>query len=164
MAEDVDPFQRLQGGVQALIQVQNYLRLGFVKGGRDRPLVDCWGLYRLIVGESLDIWLAEFEGHEAPMRIARTAAREASSSGWLPVVPGDERPFDCVLMTGLLGEGRGTLSAPIHVGCVVDVGRLIDIEEIGGVRVRAFRTTSTARASSEVANRIRGIFRPRALA
>lgn len=145
-----------------MIPVERYLRLDFLKGGRKRPAVDCWGLYRLIVGELRGLWLAEFEGHVEPLRIARAAEREAADGGWLPVAPGDERELDAVLMTGLLGEGRGTLSAPIHVGCVIAPGRLIDIEETGGVKVRAFRNTTTMRASPAVANRVRGIFRPRA--
>ena len=70
--------------------------------------------------------------------------------------------FDAVLMTGLLGEGRGTLAAPIHVGCVVGPGRVIHIDE-GGVKVQAFRSTSTMRAAPAAANRVRGIYRPRAL-
>lgn len=147
-----------------MIPIENYLRLGFQKGGRERPAVDCWGLYRLLVGELRGVWLSEFEGHEEPLRIARTAAREAADGGWLPVPAGDELPFDAVLMTGLLGEGRGTLSAPIHVGCVIGPGRLIDIEESGGVKVRAFRNTTTMRAVPAVANRVRGIFRPAVLA
>lgn len=147
-----------------MIVINNYLRLSFLKGGRERPAVDCWGLYRLIVGETGGHWLAEFEGHDEPLRIARTAEREATDAGWLAVAPGDERPLDAVLMTGLLGEGRRTLSAPIHVGCVISPGQLIDIEESGGVKVRAFRNTMTMRADPKVANRVRGIFRPAVLA
>lgn len=145
-----------------MIPVENYLRLEFFKGGRERPIVDCWGLYRLIVGELRGIWLSEFDGLQEPLRIAKTAQREAAHGSWLTVAPGDEQPFDAVLMTGLLGEGRGTLSAPIHIGCVIGPGRLIDIEESGGVKVRAFRNTKTMRAMPAVANRVRGIFRPRA--
>lgn len=147
-----------------MIRTEDYLRLGFLKGGRERPAVDCWGLYRLIVGEVRGIWLSEFEGHEEPLRIARTAAREASGNGWVSVPAGEEQPFDAVLMTGLLGDGRGTLAAPIHVGCVLDAGRMIDIEEVGGVMVRTFRNTPTLRATPDVANRVRGIFRPAVLA
>lgn len=147
-----------------MIRVEDYLRLRFAKGGRERPAVDCWGLYRLIVREGRGVWLAEFEGHDEPLRIARTAEREAAAGGWMKVQPGDERAFDAVLMTGLLGEGRSTLSAPIHIGCVVAPGKLIDIEETGEVKVRAFRTTSKLSARPEVANRVVGIFRPVALA
>lgn len=147
-----------------MIHLESYLRLGFLKGGRERPAVDCWGLYRLIVGEARGVWLAEFEGHAEPLRIARTASREAEGGGWVPVAAGEERPLDAVLMTGLLGEGRATMAAPIHVGCVIGPGRLIDIEESGGVKVRAFRNTITMRAAPAVANRVRGIFRPAVLA
>lgn len=165
MAEALDPSERVQGGIQAVINIENYLRLGFLKGGRERPAVDCWGLYRLLVGELRGVWLAEFDGNVEPLRIARTASREAADGGsWVAVPAGEERPLDAVLMTGLLGEGRGTLAAPIHVGCVLEAGRMIDIEEVGGVRVRTFRTTAKLRAAPEVANRVRGIFRPAVLA
>jgi len=147
-----------------VIAAASYLRLAFLRGGRERPAVDCWGLYRLIVGEARGIWLAEFAGHEDPLRIARTATREATAGGWVRVEPGEERPLDAVLMTGLLGEGRATIAAPIHVGCVIEAGKLIDIEEVGGVRVRMFRSTAKARAAAELANRVRGIFRPVVLA
>lgn len=146
------------------IAVENYLRLGFQTGGRARPAVDCWGLYRLIVGEITGCWLSEFEGHDEPMRIARTAAREAGAPSWVRVPPGEERALDAVLMTRLAGAGRGTLMAPIHVGCVVEPGRMIDIEATGGVKVRVFRTTTRLRAAPDVANRVRGIFRPAVLA
>lgn len=140
-----------------MIEVERYLRLQFRPGGRERPYIDCWGLYRLIVGEVTGIWLGEFDGAVAPLTIARTAKREASEGGWLPVAPGDERPLDAVLMTGLFSAPRSIHAAPIHVGCVVAPGRMIDIEETAGVRVRDFRT-------GPIANRVRGIFRPEALA
>lgn len=146
-----------------MINVEDYLRLRFASGGRERPAVDCWGLYRLIVGEVRGNWLAEFEGHEDPLRIARTTQREAADGGWVNVSAGEEQPFDAVLMTGLLGDGRATMSAVIHIGCVVGLGKMIDIEEVGGVKVRAFRTTTKLRARPEVANRVRGIYRPAAL-
>ena len=47
---------------------------------------------------------------------------------------------------------------------VIEPGRMIDIEATNGVLVRNFRSTSRLRAALEVANRVRGIFRPRALA
>lgn len=146
-----------------MIRTIDYLRLTYLAAGRTRPAVDCWGLYRLIVGETFDTWLGEFSGLEEPLAIAQATRREVAGPDWLPIAPGDERAGDAVLMTGLLGEGRATLRAPIHIGCVLEPGRLIDIEESGGVRVRAFRSTSKLRAQAEVASRVRGIFRPRAL-
>lgn len=147
-----------------MIATERYISLTFAAGGRERPLVDCWGLYRLIVGEATGIWLQEFEGTETLRAAARVARREqANSAGWLPVVPGAERALDAVLLRSLVGSGARLAAAPVHIGCVVAPGRMIDIEEKGRVRVRAFRTTARASARPELANRVVGIFRPVAL-
>lgn len=147
-----------------MIAVASYLGLAYRPAGRERPAVDCWGLYRLILGEVFGLWLGEFSGLEAPLAIARTARHEAEAGEWLRLAPGEERAGDAVLMTGLLGSGRATLSAPIHVGCVLEPGRLIDIEATSGVLVRAYHATTRFRAAPEVANRVVGLFRPKALA
>jgi hypothetical protein len=139
----------------------DYLRLRFKMGGRIRPEVDCWGLYRLIVGERKGIWLDEFGGNESRYAIARTMATEVPGSEWLPVTSGKEREFDMVMMRGLVGEGRGTVAAALHVGCVAEPGILIDIEETNGVMVRAFRGD---KARPEMRNRVLGIYRPAAVA
>lgn len=148
-----------------MIATERYFGLGFCSGGRERPAVDCWGLYRLIVGEATGVWLAPFAGTE-DMRAAARAAREAAGDGasWHPVRPGEERPLDAVLMRGLVRDGRRAHAAPTHVGCVIGTGRMIDISEAGGVRVQVFRTTAKATARPEVANGVIGIFRPEALA
>lgn len=144
-----------------MILVERYLRLGFAKGGRERPLVDCWGLYRLLVGEQTGIWLEDYAGTENLRLAARTARQEARHGlSWVPVPAGQERPLDAVLMTGLIAGH----AAPVHIGCVIEPGRMIDIEETKGVMVRAFRSTSRFQASASVANRVRGIYRPVALA
>lgn len=134
----------------------------FLLGGRQRPAVDCYGLYRLIVGEQLGIWLDEFGGVESRFSIARTMA-VADDLGWVPVQAGDERPFDLVMMRGVVGEGRAARSAPLHVGCVIEPGRMIDIEETTGVMVRAYRNTERFSAMPTVLNRVTGLFRPVAL-
>jgi cell wall-associated NlpC family hydrolase len=148
-----------------VIQIERYLSLGFAKGGRERPLVDCWGLYRLIVGEQLGVWLEDYAGTEELRAAARVAKSEASNwRSWVPVPAGEERPLDLVLLTGLITAAGTVHAAPVHVGCVLEPGRMIDIEETTGVMVRAYRSTSRVRASASVANRVRGIFRPAVLA
>lgn len=147
-----------------MIRVPDYLRLRFAMGGRDRPTVDCWGLYRLIVGEQTGKWLAEFEGVESRLAIARTLAREGSSSSWTAVPAGEERELDLVLMRGLIGKGKETATAPMHVGCVTKPGWVLHIEESVGVLHQAFRSTSTALAHPNVGPRVLGIYRPEALA
>jgi len=147
-----------------MINPADYLRLGFLMGGRARPAVDCYGLYRLIVGERLGVWIDEFGGVETPYAIARTMASGGTRPGWLTVAAGDERPFDMVMMRGVVGEGRAARSAPLHVGCVIEPGRMIDIEETTGVMVRAYRDTARFSALPTVVNRVTGLFRPAVLA
>lgn len=147
------------------IHTDSYLTLRFQVAGRVRPFVDCWGLYRLIVGETTGIWLSEFAGTGDLRDAARVAAAEAADGlGWVPVAAGAERELDAVLMRGIVRDGTRVTTAPVHVGCVIGEGRMIDIEEVGGVRLRAFRNTARVSARPEVANRVVGVYRPRALA
>jgi cell wall-associated NlpC family hydrolase len=147
-----------------MIRAADYLRLRFARGGRDRPAVDCWGLYRLLLGEHLGIWLPDYEGVESAVLVARTLAREQAGRTWQPVPTGEERAFDLVLMRGMVGEGRATVMAPQHVGCVIEPGRMIDIEETTGVMVRPYRDTARWSALPTLRHRVIGVFRPEALA
>lgn len=148
-----------------MIRTADYFGLGFLKGGRERPAVDCWGLYRLIVGETAGVWLAEFAGTEDLRNAVRVARQEAADGlEWLPVAAGTERPLDAVLMRGIFCDGSRVTAAPVHVGCVVEPGRMLDIEEVGGVRLRAFRSTARVLARPDVANRVLGLYRPQVLA
>ena len=68
------------------------------------------------------------------------------------------------MMKGMLGAGRETITAPMHVGCVVEPGLMIDIEATTGVMVRSYRDTVRRRALPTVAQRVTGLFRPAVLA
>lgn len=145
------------------IRTEDYLNLRFQGAGRARPFVDCWGLYRLIVGETTGIWLAEFAGVAELKRTAGVVRSEQVGGDWRPVAPGAELALDLVLMRGILRDGSRVTAAPVHIGCVIGEGRMIDIEEVVGVRVRAFRSTARVTARPDVANRVVGLFRPGAL-
>jgi hypothetical protein len=147
-----------------MIWVQDYLRLRFAKGGRERPAVDCWGLYRLIVGERKGIWLSEFAGTTGDLAIARTLAFERQADWWASVASASEREADLVLMRGLVGEGRESVSAPLHVGYVTAPGKVLHIQDTDGVMHQAFRDGPTFRAFPTVRHRVLGIYRPKALA
>lgn len=146
------------------VRTEDYLDLRFQGAGRARPFVDCWGLYRLIVGETTGIWLAEFAGVAELKRTAGVVRDEQVGGDWRPVAAGAERALDLVLMRGIVRDGSRVTAAPVHVGCVIEEGRMIDIEEVGGVRIRAFRDTARVSARPDVANRVVQIFRPGALA
>lgn len=139
-----------------MINTLDYMKLKFLRGGRERPEVDCWGMYRLVVGENTGKWLDEFSGVESSLSIAKTLSSQRQSNGWRAVERGQERAFDLVLLKGFLGDGRATRMAPLHVGCMLDSRRMIDIEETTGVMVRPLSLPT-------VVNRVIGTFRPEAL-
>ena len=147
------------------IDARRWLRIPFLAGGRDPSVgLDCWGLYRAIVAEVGGVVLDEHGDVVAHPPIARRLAAERRASHWREVEAGAERPLDLVLMTGLIADGEGrTHAAPLHVGCVIEPGLMIDTEETTGVMVRAFRDTSRRRVLPTVAPRVLGLYRHVAL-
>lgn len=138
-----------------------WLTIPFRLGGRDRCSgLDCWGLYREIVAEVAGVALDEHGGVAGYPAIARRLADERSASDWRRIEPGDERGLDLVLMSGLVRDASGrTRSAPLHVGCVVEPGLMIDIEETTGIMVRAYRDTLRRAALPTVVPRVLGLYR-----
>lgn len=146
------------------VDTRRYLTIPFAHGGRDQRGADCWGLYRLVVGEATGIWLDEHGGLSGYPAYSRRLVGERSAGDWSEVAAGDERICDLVLMTGYLrSEGR-THAAPLHVGCVLEPGLMIDTEEGSGVMVRAYRATLRRQALPTVTPRVLGIWRHRAVA
>lgn len=144
---------------------RDYLSIRFRLGGRDRATgLDCWGLYRLIVRDATGVELGEHGDIASYPDIARVLGAARRASSWRRIDPAEERPLDLVLMTGLVRASDGRLrSAPLHVGCVIEPGLMIDIEETTGVMVRPFRDTARRAALPTVAPRFLGVWRHAAL-
>lgn len=147
-----------------MIDPSPFIRLRFKDGGREPPFLDCWGLYRHIVLEARGVALAEHAGVTQPLAQARMLGAERECGEWIEIASGEEQPCDLVLMKGMVGKGRATAMRPLHVGTVIGLGRMIDIEESNGVMVRMFRDLPTASANPTVKHRVLGIYRPQALA
>lgn len=146
------------------IDVRTWLRIPFVAGGRDPAIgLDCWGLYRAIVARAAGVDLDEHGDVVAHASVARRLAAERREAHWRPIEAGDERTFDLVLMTGLVDRDRRLVAAPLHVGCVIEPGSMIDTEETTGVMVRAYRDTALRRALPTVVPRFLGLYRHAAL-
>lgn len=130
-------------------------------GGRVPPRLDCWGLYRWLVGSETGIWLPEHPGLAGSHEIVRAAKHHESRPEWNPVPLGDERPLDLVLLQALGKDGRHHRG---HVGCVLEPGWMVDSEAVSGISQRAYRDTDRWSAHPVVARRVCGIYRPKELA
>ncbi len=70
---------------------------------------------------------------------------------------GEEREFDLVQMSGIVGKGAAARAVPWHCGCLVRPGLMMDIEENNGALVREL-------THPNVVKRVLGTYRPVALA
>lgn len=134
-------------------------------GGRVPPMLDCYGLYRLIVQERAGVTVPLYESASG-MVTPKTIIREMRTDRWQEIEVGQERELDMVLLWGIAGltNPRRARIVPMHCGCVVKPGFMLDIEDAGGVRLRVYRDIFGERAHSWVKSRVLGIFRPAALA
>lgn len=118
-----------------------YLSIPFVDRGLTRAGCDCYGLCRLILQEQFKCELPDYaaigEG-DTPAKV-RGIRRAQQTEPWRNVPSGLEGTFDLVLMRGQFrSEGR-LHSRPIHMGLVVEPGRLIHTEEGSGVTIVEYR-------------------------
>jgi cell wall-associated NlpC family hydrolase len=118
-----------------------YLRIPFVDRGSGFAGCDCFGLVKLAFYAQRGIVLPDYPEiapGDNPAKF-REIIREAQGPTWQEIPPGEEQPFDVVLMRGIVQvEGRRA-GRPIHVGLVVQPGRLIHIEEGPGVTIGDYR-------------------------
>lgn len=100
--------------------VDRYLGLSFKDGGRDFTGVDCWGLVRLVYGHECGVALPAYGEISARdlARIAGEVESAANADPWIAAAPA--RAFDVVVM---MRRHR-----PVHVGVMVDAGRVLHIE------------------------------------
>jgi len=103
-----------------VIDVQAYLGLRYLRGGRERPAVDCWGLARLIYRETFGV---ELDPHDtAPWGSAEVGREIVEERGaWLLVDRAAIRPGDIAFLRRI---GR-----PFHVAVVLDRRCMIHADE-----------------------------------
>lgn len=123
----------------------DYVGLPYLKHGRTRTGVDCWGLLCLIWQEQLGGPLADYEGvdwyrGQKPAVIGRDALAYASQFSEIPI--GSERLGD-----GLLLRMRGH---PFHVGLVLAPGWMIHTHEAAGSCIERYRSITWEKRVSAV--------------
>jgi hypothetical protein len=114
-----------------------YLAIPFEDRGLTHKGCDCWGLYRLIMLQECNIGLPAWPDVHAGADVQKleTILAEASQPQWIPIERGKEAAFDVVLMKGIIKVETAKHMAPIHIGCVVEPGLLIQIELGSGVTI-----------------------------
>lgn len=120
---------------------ERYLAIPFVDRGARFTGCDCHGLAELIFREELGVSLPAYEGikpGDDPAKL-REILRAAATPIWKEISAGEEREFDLVLMRGIVAAEGRRASRPIHIGMVVQPGRLIHIEQGTGVSVVDYR-------------------------
>lgn len=104
------------------IWVGHYIGLPFKDHGRDRKGMDCWGLVRLVMAEqfgiSLPSYSTDYDNTTREDQLAPLIAEERRH--WIPVPHGEEKLGDVVVL-----RMRGQ---PIHVGLVIEKGRMLHAE------------------------------------
>lgn len=170
---DARPRAALARDMPSLLDLSRaYVTLSYKMGGRERPEVDCYGLYRLFVGEQFGEWLDDYSGHTSSVSITKKLVRERANGNWSEIArrdgerlvyKTDERVGDLVLMRDVFGRGDRAIVVPFHCGVVVEDGIVMEILNVKGVLTRPFRDTLRHRAYATVVNRVIGVYRPAAL-
>jgi cell wall-associated NlpC family hydrolase len=140
---------------------ERYQIIPFVDGGRDFNGADCWGIIYLVYLHELDIKLPSYGaiGATELRAVYEQIKTDKIGKDWRPITIGEEQIFDVVVMSAT--ERRdGTLRlAEVHVGLVIEPGRIIHTEEDLGVMCMDFRTTHRGRANPLVSRRVKTIHR-----
>lgn len=109
--------------VQTATDWARYVGLPWEENGRTPEGLDCWGLYRWIIGMELGVWLPEKSTHyqsTSDMEDLESAIN-AEREQWIEVDSDDVRPFDLVNLR-MMGH-------PVHIGIVVGHWFMIHIED-----------------------------------
>ncbi len=98
-----------------------FVGLPYADKGRG-DAVDCWGLVCRVFLELRGIALPSYSESyvTAEDRAAVAALICGELDPWLPIAPGEEQPFDCVLMR--------EMGFPRHVGVVTQPGMLLHVQ------------------------------------
>lgn len=128
---------------------EQYLKIPFRDRGATRSGCDCWGLLVLILAEQRGIVIPDYadevEAGDWKTKMREITTRAESGAQWAPVEAGAEQPFDGVLMRGQYRDDGRLRSRPVHVGLVLEPGRLIHAEAGAGVTIVDYRRDPSIR-------------------
>ena len=103
--------------------VGHYIGLTFIEHGREaKSGLDCWGLYRLVLGEQFGLALPSYHAAYISTKDGEKLSEiiTAESAKWRPITAGSEKLGDAVILR-LRGH-------PMHIGLVIGDGQMLHIE------------------------------------
>lgn len=136
-------------------EIENWMRIPFVSGGRSEAGVDCWGLV-YIAYRSRGVTLPVYGDTSAYdlIRVHRLMGSSEELRIWHHIEGEGELPMDVVVMSGAMRTTDGALrNAPVHVGLVTRPGWVLHTEEQYGM------LHVPLRGRQDIAKRIKGIYR-----
>lgn len=128
-----------------------YVGLRYVKRGRDRHGIDCWGLVYLWYPEQLGIPVPSYGMQSADdyRDVARAIEAEQRSTTWIAVAAPQDG--DLVLMTSPIDDDGVIRARPVHIG--IAIGKSVLHCEEG------LDTVCVPRTDPSVVHRIVGYYR-----
>ncbi|KGT75789.1 tail assembly protein [Bradyrhizobium japonicum] len=126
-------------------EFDRFVGIPYADKGRGEA-VDCWGLVCRVFSELRGIELPSYAEHYVTAADRRSIAALIAGEldPWLPVVDGEEQPFDCVLMK--------ECGFPRHIGIVTRPGMLLHVQRAETSMIERYR-------SGPLYHRVVGIYR-----
>lgn len=136
-------------------EIEGWMRIPFVSGGRDRKGLDCWGLiYYAYKTRGIELPIYGDTSAYDLIRVHRLMDSSEELRIWHHIEGEVELPMDVVVMSGAMRTTDGALrNAPVHVGLVTKTGWLLHTEEQYGM------LHVPLRGRKDITSRIKGIYR-----
>lgn len=107
-----------------------FVGLPFLKGGRDYPAFDCYGLVRYVLFDQTGFVLPRYDGDDKREIVHHAMAMKQ-------VALAEMKTFDVAVLLTDIRVGLTWKSAPVHIGVAVDAKNILHIEEGFSSRVQS---------------------------
>lgn len=117
-----------------------YVGLPWLRLGRTRAGLDCWGLCRLALGEQRGIWLPAYDTVDRDDTAAVGAAVASGRGSWVTVSEEGLREFDFVLLRSVVRVHGRLMSGDTHFGLAAPGRFILHVQEGGSSVLQPFGT------------------------
>jgi hypothetical protein len=118
--------------------VRPYVGLSWLRLGRTRQGLDCWGLNRLALGEQRELWLPLYDTVDPADRASVASAVAIGREEWIAVSEIDMRDFDFILMRSDMKVLGRRIAADVHFGLAAPNRHILHVQEGGSSVLQPF--------------------------